>query len=178
MQVETYEIEEQGAGAEPEVESDKPRGDHGATRFQYPEMTAQEIAVYTAIFPVWTNIKSYSASIIPVRVLQVAAHAMEFCDVVEVWHKRIHDGDPLLVGVRKGVQSWEVRGRYRLARWGDALKDFSELTKEAATIVRDRMRSNLEECAADVQAKLAALDSLVSKKLRGEHIGSPMAHLD
>lgn len=185
MQVETYEIEEQGAGTEPEVESEamalaeklglegqlsliaKPASGE-RQRFQYPEMTAQEREVYRAVFPATTDIKNYSGGIIPVRVLQVAAHALEFCDKVQVWHKHHHDPDPMLVGLIG--KDYSPSKLFRLARWGDGLKDFSELLKEATEITREKLKGDLEGAIQEAQSKLASLDSIVAKKMRGENV--------
>lgn len=184
MQIETYELEEQGSGADAVVEAEameiaqklglegqlsltKPKED-GGVRFQYPEMTAQELAVYKAVFPARTDIKRYDGGVIPVRVLQVAAHALEFCDSVEVWHKKYPDPDPVLVG-RIGPD-YSPKKTFRLARWGEALKDFSELMKEAEEIIRAQTKEKLEDAIAEAKERLGRLDSLVAKKLRGEHV--------
>lgn len=182
MQVETYEIEEYAADANPEQDAKAleliaklglkgqeelvRKTDDGGKRLQYPEMTAQEIAVYGAIFPVRTKLSDYSHGIIPVRVLQVAAHAVEFCDGLQVWHKKHRDPDPLLVGY-KG-QDWSPRKLIRLARWGDALKDFSELVKEARVIIKAKLEIDLRAKIADAQAKLGQVDDLTERALMGD----------
>ena len=184
MQIETFEIEEsvdettaeadakaveliEKLGLEGQLTLIKKVDDKGR-RLQYPEMTAQEIAVYTSIFPARTLLKTYSHSAIPVRVLQVAAHAVEFCDRVQVWHKKHRDPDPLLVGL-KGPE-YSPNKFYRLARWGDALKDFSELIKEAREIIRQQIKGQLEQTIVSAKVKLESLDSLVEEKLSGGSI--------
>lgn len=182
MQIETYEIEESSETAECDAKAielieklglDGQRSlvkhvDETGKRLQYPEMTAQEIAVYTAIFPQHTALKTYSHSAIPIRVLQVAAHAVEFCDRVSVWHKKHRDPDPLLVGL-KGPD-YSPSKIYRLARWGDALKDFSELVKEAREIIRAKIKGDLERKIAEANVNLQSLDGLVEKALMGENM--------
>src|SRR6266850_7022476 len=138
MEIQTFEIEETVGGTTPEVEAQaielvESLGLKGqrrlimgtgekAERFQYPEMTKVELAVYHEVFPSKTAIEEYDAGIIPVRIMQVAAHAKEYCDKVEVWHKKMRDPDPLLVGL-KGTSEYSPNfKRFVLARWGDALK--------------------------------------------------------
>jgi hypothetical protein len=182
MQIETYEIEEstectpeQDAEAIGLIEKLGLKGQEELVRktdattgkrLQYPEMTAQEIAVYRAIFPVKTALKSYSHGIIPVRVLQVAAHAFEFCDGLQVWHKKHRDPDPLLVGY-KGHE-WSPSKFIRLARWGDALKDFSELVKDARVIIKQQLEIKLRGEIAEAQAKLGQVDDLTERNLMGD----------
>lgn len=179
MEIQTFEIEESIRGTCPEEEAKAVelierlqlegqrtlvRKD-GATRFQYPEMTLEEKAVYQAVFPARTPVEKYSHGIIPVRVLQVVSHAKEFCTEVEVWHKVVRDPDPLLVGFI-GERHKADRKTFILARWGDALKQFGELVKEARQIIRQRFVTQLEEAIATRQAKLAGVDGLVDSYLQ------------
>ena len=95
MEIETYEIEEtvgETAGTTPEVEAEAlelieklglegQRGlvvekeDGEACRIPYPIMDDRERAVYGELYPEHQALASYKAGIIPLRVLQVAAHA-------------------------------------------------------------------------------------------------------
>lgn len=87
----------------------------------YRKMTSQESVVYGILCPTKTELKNFSESMIPLRVLQLATHvnSLNFIDVLEVWHSDNADiKDPVLVG-RKGT-SWN--GEYFiLARWGELL---------------------------------------------------------
>lgn len=179
MEIQTFEVEEQVGGTTPEIEAealalidklgldgqrelvnpDKPEPD----RFQYPEMTRQETAVYEAIFPVKTKIADYSEGIIPVRVLQVAAHAGEFCETIYVWHKKVRDPDPLLVGIKSNKS-------YILARWGDALKDFKELVVEARESLTISFTVQLKKNVARNQHDLGRVGDLVEEQLAGEYV--------
>lgn len=186
MEIQTFEIEESVDGTTPECEAGaielieklELKGQKslvckdGEKRFPYPEMTRQELHVYGAIFPAHTKVEEYSAGIIPIRVLQVVSHAKGYCDAIEVWHKSVRDPDPLLVGQvdAKSPHGHPIRKSYMLARWGDALKQFSELVVEAREIVRGQFRSTLQEGIAKRQAELAAVDETVEKHLRGETV--------
>lgn len=182
MQVETFEIEEQVGGTSPEVEAEakalieklglegqqsliNPGGQ--GERFQYPKMTKVQAVVYRAVFPETSKLKDYSHGIIPVRVLQVAAHAREFCDHLEVWHSRVPHPDPLLVG-RKGSEYAGVL--YMLARWGEALVDFSEMVKQAKEIIRVEFTSQIHHHIEKLEGKLKRVDSLVDERLNGEDV--------
>ena len=186
MEIQTFEIEETVGGTTPEVEAEAialieslglkgqktlitPK-EIGTERFQYPEMTKIEVAVYSEVFPSKTAIEEYSAGIIPVRVMQVAAHAKGYCDKIEVWHKKMRDPDPLLVGT-KGANEYTVGfKRFILARWGDALKDFKELAKEARTLYREQFERELREKVSGAQNKLSQIDSLIEQAMGGNHI--------
>lgn len=186
MEIQTFEIEEAVGGTTPEIEAEalqlietlglkgqktlitpKPEG---GERFQYPEMTKLELAVYGEVFPQKTVIEEYAAGIIPIRVMQVAAHAKGFCDAVQVWHKKMRDPDPILVGTKGANEYAATFKRFILARWGDALKDFSELVKEARVLYRERFERELKEKASNAQSKLGQLDSLVETAMQGEHV--------
>jgi hypothetical protein len=181
MQIETYEIEEATSGTTKETDAQsieliEKLGLEGqkklispstGERLQYPEMTTAEHNVYKAVFPVHTNIKAYEGGIIPVRVLQVAAHAADFCYDVQVWHKGNPRLDPLLVG-RIGPSEYQIRKVLRLARWGDALVDYSELVKEAREIIRRRIEREQNNRIENAKTMLGRLDELVSCEVNGE----------
>lgn len=181
MQVETFEIEESDEVSTPAVEQEAielieklnlagqkslVRVDESdrLVRIPYPKMTAAEDHVYDAIFPTHTSVVRYDAGIIPIRVLQVISHAKELFSDVEVWHRRVKDPDPILVGRTAG------REKYLLARWGDALKPFSELVEEARQILRVQFKVKLQERASDIQHKIAVVDTLVEQHLNGEYV--------
>lgn len=181
MQIETYEIEEATSGATKETDAQsvelieklglegqkKLINPNSGERLQYPEMTTAEHNVYKAVFPVHTDIKAYEGGIIPVRVLQVAAHAADFCLDVQVWHKGNPKLDPLLVG-RIGPNMYSIRKILRLARWGDALVDYSELVKEAREVIRRRIEREQNNRIDQAKQMLGRLDELVASEVNGE----------
>ena len=186
MQVETYEIEEKDEMTQ-EIEHEAinlintleltgqkeliNRTDTTTERFQYPEMTASEYNIYSAIFPLHTMVDKYSAGILPVRVLQVIAHAKTYCDFIQVWHKKIHDPDPLLIGLKsKAKNEYNIDNRYVLARWGDSLKSFAELTKEARITIKREFEKTIKEKLTKAKSDLENLDTLVDAKLNGESV--------
>ncbi len=186
MEIQTFEIEEAVGGTTPEIEAAAVElveqlglkgqkrlitgeGDK-KERFQYPQMTKIEEAVYEEVLPQHSALEEYDAGSIPVRILQVAAHAKGFCDSIEVWHKAVRDPDPLLVGI-KGKSKYDNHyKRYCLARWGDALKDFSGLLKEARTLMIARLKRELGTKVVEVQSQLDQVEGLVEKRLAGQWI--------
>lgn len=131
----------------------------------YQAMTEEEVAVYSALFPSMTPIGDYAAGPIPTRALQVAALAIEqrWFKRLEVWHKRTGAAkeDPLLVGVKVDpAHEFIVRERFLLARWGDALRPYAELVKEAAASARERLRCAVAKARAEIDAGAAMLDHL------------------
>lgn len=176
MQVETYEVTELDATGELECEADAVNlieelgltgqqeliSGHGKTkqRMPYRKMTAEEFRVYDTIFERKANIKTYGDEPIPLRVLQVAAHAKDVYDELQVWHKPNADiKDPILVGVKKGAGYGE-RELFLLARWGDILQPWGEIVKLAAGILRENLRNVLQETIDTATSRLAAMGSV------------------
>lgn len=184
MEIETYEIEEQVGGTTPELEAEAigmieqlglkgqqklitPAPDGGKERIQYPVMTKIEVAVYEALFPQKTQVQDYEAGIIPVRIMQVIAHAREQFDDVYIWHKKVHDPDPILVATSKDPkEKWIIRS-FLLARWGDALMQFGELEKEARALLERTYRAKFEKSISTAKIKLDSLSSVVEEHLKG-----------
>jgi hypothetical protein len=187
MEVETFEIEEavgEALGTTPEIEAEaleliESLGLEGQSklvvrneetgddeRIPYPEMTKAEVETYQARFPVSDKVENYSMGIIPVRVLQVVGHARGIFEEVYVWHDRVRDPDPILVGKSDKVY-------YLLARWGDALKSFAEVKVEAATKLREDWERKLKAKIGECQSFLASLDAKVEEKLAGEWVFLP-----
>lgn len=137
-------------------------------RFQYRKMTKDEALVYGAVCPKKTPIKSYCDELIPLRVLQVAAHvdATGFCNEgIMVWHPENGDiKDPVLVGLRKvrtgpGEYSYNIE-QYRLARWGAELPSFDELRTMAKKFWIGSTRAKLAKCKAEIEASERTIDAL------------------
>jgi hypothetical protein len=133
------------------------RDDGVKARIPYREMTAQEFAVYSEVFSSHTRIADYEAGPIPLRVLQVAAHAKEFFPHIQVWHRAVADKDPLLVG-RQGEYDRKI---FLLARWGDALVSFQSLVTEARRVLRMKW----EERMADVESSLSDFRKNIESRL-------------
>lgn len=186
MQVETFECQEtasepieaceeaMGLIAQLELDGQKSLVSGGdgkpASRCPYREMKADERFVYGVLCPESTPLKRYALSPIPLRVLQIAAHAnsLELFEELRVWHaKGAAIPDPVLVGVAPGVQyTWERR-TFILARWGDVLESWPTLLKQAAEQKRRQIADVFHTLAARLQhAELAeqmTVDELIEK---------------
>lgn len=99
------------------------------TTFPYRRMTKLEQRVFELHCPIKTDLQSYKSDAIPLRVLQVAAHAMS-CNVLSkiyIWHPEEAHLDPVLVGYTSAYGG----DLYLLARWGAVWKEFKVLVEEA-----------------------------------------------
>ena len=108
-------------------------------RCPYRVMNAVELRVYQALYPEHTAIERYRNGMIPLRVLQIAAHAQPFYLRIEVWTERTAQTDPVLVGISRPAGTW-VDQVFILARWGEALKPFADLRKQAIELTCERLR--------------------------------------
>lgn len=180
MQVETYECSE--TASEPleaseeavslieslnlagQLEMIRPDDKSGReTRSPYRRMTADEQFVYQLNCPIETPVEKYSASPIPLRVLQVLAHAKSigmFKRFV-VWDRESAAvPDPVLIGYApSGEYTW-LDHRFILARWGEELETFSVLLKRAITTKREHLRDSLKRAGSQLAAETARVEAM------------------
>lgn len=137
----------------------------------YRLMTDREQSIYEKLFSRKIKLEEYSAGPIPLRVLQVAAHAKTLPDViigVSVWYEpTTADKDPLLVG---NTAKWNEF--FLLARWGDALRPFEELAKEAGRRIKQETINKLEEIKTQVVARLNTIKEESSDNFVGRTLPS------
>ena len=146
--------------------------ENGQTQvFPYKLMTKEEEHVYETLFPVKTEVHDYNEQAIPLRVLQVAAHALTFVPHVvkhnvRVWHERGSKDDPLLVAHNEsyGGKLW------LLARWGSALDTFERLKKKATEILRVRKTKAFRDRIEDAEKNIRNLDDTIASYLDGDEI--------
>lgn len=195
MKVETYEVEELKGSEATTMAADSEALDlcralqlegqlkladtKTDTRCPYREMSAEEHGVYSVVFPTKTLLAHYRDGIIPVRVLQVAAHATElgfFNKGLYVWHPPAHQKDPLLVGVRSEMrdgESWESDAHYILARWGESLATLEELKVKARALLVERWKNKLKRIKAEVDTALLTIESRIDERLNEGGSGDP-----
>lgn len=136
------------------------------TRNPYRQMTAEEAAIFGAILPRHVGLSTYSDGPIPLRVLQVAAHARELFDTIEVWcPAEPQQPDPLLIGL-KG-ENWRAQ-RFLLARWGEVLEPIEVLRDRARDILGARMRLEIAKAKNAIATMEASLEERLNAYLRGE----------
>lgn len=140
------------------------------TRSPYRKMTADELFVYRQLCPEVVDLSKYDGAPIPVRVLQVAAHAKE-CGLFKklvVWDKAsalVHD--PVLVGVPHSAQDWS-RGEFILARWGEHLETFSTMLRQALEQKREWLRQEYRSKSAKARIKSEEVDSMTDAEVMSD----------
>jgi hypothetical protein len=137
-------------------------------RMPYRRLTAEERAVYGACFPAHSKVAAYTQAPLPLRVLQVVAHAVTMFDALEVWHPAEVADDPVLIGVKFRDGKDYLRDEYLLARWGEVLVPFEELRAKAKTVLMAKAREALASSKADLAAFEGALEQLVDTFLLGQ----------
>lgn len=172
MKIEIYEIEPQDSEIATLAAEDEARDiceklglkgqlalseNESQTVFPYRVMTKLEQLVYDIHCPHKTKLEDYRSEAIPVRVLQVAAHATDckFLNHLRVWHPEDAKLDPVLVGYMTEYGG----GLYILARWGAVWKDFPTLVKEAKVIWKTRRQAAIKRAEQKFISVKATIDT-------------------
>jgi hypothetical protein len=184
MEVETYEVTETtSAGPECDAESLKlieqlgltaqmdritaPAGDKSINPYRL--MTRQEEQVYKLLMPKVCELKQYADGPVPLRVLQVAAHAADHFDFLAVWCPETGPkDDPLLIG-QNNHPSYRTsfsmgRENFILARWGDCLLPFEKMTEKAAKIARARVADKINQMSNELRAAIDSLPTMSDER--------------
>lgn len=131
------------------------------TRCPYRVITAEEMFVYRTLCPTETRLARYADAPIPLRVLQVAAHAKSLGKFNEllVWHRAAPEiKDPVLIARDKGEYAHD-RKYFILARWGEELETFVTLCQRAATKAKEATYQKLNQIIARATADLAKVEA-------------------
>ncbi len=189
MQVETYEQTEMtSAGPECDAEAialieslgltgqqeliTRPDGD--AVRNPYRLMTEEELCVYSLLMPKHVEISKYSDGPIPLRVLQVAAHARDLgLPVLRVWCPATGPKDDPILVAREHDYTSKI---WLLARWGDALLPMEELAKKAAALARDGIKTALLAALEEVRGDLSMIDAMPASQVLKWSLSAPTYH--
>jgi hypothetical protein len=134
------------------------------TTFPYRRMNKLEERVYGVLLINKTELKNYDEGIVPLRVLQVAAHASEFstCAYLEVWTNTAIK-DPILVG-RKERYGNE---NFILARWGEMLESMNVLKERAKEMLGPSLRIKISEIISKAQEIQSHADMHIDDYLNG-----------
>lgn len=177
MQIETFECQETAAepieASEEAIRIIKELGLEGqksfsaktaegfASRCPYRLILDEESRVYRELCPRAERLERYQNSPIPLRVLQVAAHAKQSLtsaakegETVWLWvwdRASAAEKDPVLVAY-VGRYEWNISGTYLLARWGEVLESFPVLMKRAAEQCRARLAAQAEQVVASIRS--------------------------
>jgi hypothetical protein len=140
----------------------------------YRLITREESNVFRACFPMETAVERYEGGMIPLRVLQVIAHARTALPrnaKLVVWHPEDSTTrDPVLVAVpTDGNHDTKT---YLLARWGEALDTMTTLK----TMARQKLRASSKRALAEAKSKIAVfeatLEAQIDAHLEGERTES------
>lgn len=132
-------IEELGLAGQLELVTKRP--DSRDQRCPYREMLKEEAFVYGVLCPNATKLADYKASPIPLRVLQLAAHAtsLGLFNRLEVWDREdATEKDPVLVAHTE-APGRSGNKRFILARWGEVLEPMAVLMKRAMDVHRESL---------------------------------------
>lgn len=136
-----------------------------ATRHPYRRMTKEEHFVYSMLCPVSSPLKDFKSETIPLRVLQVAAHAID-CGMFKslvIWSPEYASiKDPVLVGIATPPgQTWGD-AFYILARWGKELDPMETMLPMARKIWSRKMRAKYAQIKAEIAADERMIDATES----------------
>lgn len=143
------------------------------TRIPYQEMSSEELRVYECLFPQKTLVTEYRHGIIPLRVLQVIAHAKEMFEEVYVYHKKMVDPDPVLVGMVAKEDGETKQRLFLLARWGSALDNFQILLKQAQEKLKVKWLRDLAKKKQECEAFAGAIDAKIDEWFEGDYVFLP-----
>jgi hypothetical protein len=134
----------------------------------YRLMTPEELAVYQIVLPQREEIDKYEAGPIPLRVLQVGAHAKDLLEgTLVIWHQGAGKDDPLLT-LRQG-SNWSGK-YYLLARWGEVLEEYQVLFEHAVKRLALTSSLKIAECRRELEGWEAQVESKVRHGLQlGKH---------
>lgn len=189
MLVETYEQTEITANITPECDAESialieslglagqrklvtSPGDVPQIRSPYRRMTREEEQVYKLLMPKECQLSVYEDGPVPLRVLQVAAHAQGLFKWLMVWCPETGPkDDPLLVGVNGSyMHSGE---RSILARWGDCLLPFSDLKAKAVALARGKVRDAVAKVVSESQAMAERVDTMSDELVLKHALSEP-----
>lgn len=134
------------------------------TRCPYRQWHADEMEVYSLLCPSTDKAEDYDADTIPLRVLQVLAHAksLEIYETFRVLHAANPAvKDPVLVGVPTG-QQWSRSKWHILARWGAELDEFPVLADKAARLKAAKMLDEVLKVRAEVEVIVARVEAAIT----------------
>lgn len=137
-----------------------PTQEQPETRVPYRQIRADEAFVYQLLCPRQTKLKEFSACSIPLRVLQIAAHAstLDLFKSLWVWSAEGEVKDPVLIAQTEETATGG--DRYILARWGEVLDAWPILAGKAMDLWRAKYREALAQIRARVENEATTLDDV------------------
>lgn len=125
------------------------------TRVPYRVITSEESFVYRTLCPTQVALSKYSDGPVPLRILQIAAHAKSVgLDKLYVWCRPSPmTKDPVLIA-RCDEYDWSTDDSKTriLGRWGEELETFSVLLKRAVSASKERLVAEAEQILSAVRS--------------------------
>lgn len=131
------------------------------SRIPYRLMTDQEYLIYSTLLGTKEAVTKYNSAAIPLRILQVLAHAMslEYFTGFWVWYQDdVIVKDPILTATTDA--SPYTTKHYLLGRWGDVLESLEELEVKAAVAAKNAAVAKYTVEVANAASKKAQIESL------------------
>lgn len=129
-------------------------------RCPYRKIRRDESFVYKRLCPRSTRLEEFSDCPIPLRVLQIAAHAKQF-DVLKafwIWSAEGKVKDPVLIACTEEA-TYQKGDTFILARWGDVLDSWPLLVEKAVELWRQKCRAKFAEIKGSVAKDEAVLEA-------------------
>lgn len=146
----------------------RPKGDLPGTRCPYREITVEENFAYRVLCPNKTLAKRYSASPIPLRVLQVLSHAesLKRFGRFEIWDRAsMAEKDPVLVA-HTSDNEWSSTSKcFILARWGAELETFATILKRAVAAKKEQLVDGVNAVKARVDVEVGRVMGMTSQQI-------------
>lgn len=120
--------------------------------------------IITTLCPRGVDYKKYTASTIPLDILQEIAKCEKngWYDQIKI-HYDDKSPDPFVIGFKKEPQSTWLANKHLIARWGAELLPFEQLEVKAI----NRLREDAKEALADIRAKIDFASNNVDAFIRG-----------
>lgn len=122
--------------------------------------------VYETLCPQKINVKQFADTTIPLRVLSLIALAKQeqYFHEIQIWSDN-SSPDPIAVG--KLTDSYNSP-LYIIARWGDELRSFAELKKNAIQKCINQKTLEFKKQISEFNNKLQDIDVLVEEYMNGD----------
>ena len=133
------------------------------TRCPYSEVSKEQAFVIRYCTPRSVDVKQYSAGHIPVRVLQVIAHAMSIgMEDITVHRNDLEVVDDLIVTGTMALDPDRTYNKttFLLARWGKELTNWAKLSQTALIAYKAMVKNKFSEIKSIIASEEAALGAI------------------
>jgi len=133
-------------------------------RCPFRQIKTVESQVYRLLCPAVNQLEDFKSEAIPFRVLELVKEAKKFNQfkMFKIW-SATEIPNPVLVAYT-AESTWEGEC-FLLARWGEVLTDFTELTKEAVKLKRAQMKDSLTSLVELAKVDLKRIDTIPTKSI-------------